>query len=79
VTESTRNGFPSLSEHFVSLVMSHLRRGELNLVLHNGAERHFVGAEPGPKARVEILDPRGATELLASTNIGLAEGYMNGH
>jgi len=79
VTASPHNGFPSLSEHVVTLVMSRLRRGELELVLHNGAEKHFVGAEPGPKARVEIRDPRGATQLLASTNIGLAEGYMDGH
>ncbi len=78
MTESTRNGFPTLSEHLVSLVLSRLRRGELELVLHNGTEKHFVGAEPGPKARVEIVDPRAATRLAASTNIGLAEGYMNG-
>ena len=79
MTISFRNGFPSLSEHIVSLVMSQLRRGELDLVLHNGDEKHFVGAEAGPSARVEIRDPRGATQLLASTNIGLAEGYMDGH
>jgi cyclopropane-fatty-acyl-phospholipid synthase len=78
VTESTRNGFPTLSELLVSLVLSRLRRGELELVLHNGTEKHFVGAEPGPKARVQIRDPRAATRLAASTNIGLAEGYMNG-
>jgi len=79
VNTTTRNGFPSLSEQLVALVMSRLRRGELELVLHNGAVKHFVGAEPGPSARVEILNPRGATQLLASTNIGLAEGYMDGH
>jgi cyclopropane-fatty-acyl-phospholipid synthase len=79
VSTTTHNGFPSLSEQLVALVMSRLRRGELELVLHNGAEKHFVGAEPGPSARVEILNPRGATQLLASTNIGLAEGYMDGH
>ncbi len=59
-------------------MLGRLRRGELELVLHNGTEKHFVGAEPGPKARVEIRDPRAATRLAASTNIGLAEGYMNG-
>jgi len=79
VTVSTHNGFPSLAEQFVALVLSRLRRGELDLVLHNGTEKHFVGAEPGPSARVEILNPRGATQLLASTNIGLAQGYMDGH
>lgn len=76
---SAHNGFPSFSEQLVALVLSRLRRGELELVLHNGAEKHFVGAEPGPKARVEIVNPRGATQLIASTNIGLAEGYMDGH
>jgi cyclopropane-fatty-acyl-phospholipid synthase len=79
VTTSNHTGLPSISEYIVSLVMSRLRRGELELVLHNGTEKHFVGAEPGPKARVVIRDPRGATQLLASTNIGLAEGYMDGH
>ena len=63
LTESTRNGLPTLSEQLVSLVLSRLRRGELELVLHNGTEKHFVGAEPGPKARVEIRDPRAATRL----------------
>jgi cyclopropane-fatty-acyl-phospholipid synthase len=76
---TTQNGFPSLSEQFVALVLSRMRRGELDLVLHNGAEKHIVGPEPGPKARVEILNPRGATQLIASTNIGLAEGYMDGN
>ena len=79
MSTTTHNGFPSLSEQLVALVLSRLRRGELELALHNGAEKRFVGPEPGPKARVEILNPRGATQLIASTNIGLAEGYMDGH
>ena len=79
MTDTARHGLPALSEQIVSLVMSRLRRGELTLVLSNGAEKHFVGSEPGPVARVEIHNPRGARQLLASTNIGLAEGYMDGN
>jgi cyclopropane-fatty-acyl-phospholipid synthase len=71
--------WPTISEQLVALVMSRLRHGELFLTLHNGDERHFVGTEPGPSARVHVNDPAAATRLLASTNIGLAEGYMAGH
>jgi len=69
---------PTLSERLVSRVLDHLHRGEIELVLHDGTEKIFAGDEPGPKARVEILDPHCATQLLTSTNIGLAEGYMDG-
>ena len=79
MTDTVRRGFASPAEQIVVLVMSRLRRGELTLVLSNGAEKHFVGAEPGPSARVEIRNPHGATQLIASTNIGLAEGYMDGN
>lgn len=52
--------------------------GSLTFVTPHGGELRLVGEKPGPSARLIIHDYRFMRRVLASGDIGFAEGYMAG-
>ena len=52
--------------------------GRLTVLLPNGETHRLEGARPGPSAILDIKDYRFARRVLASGDIGFAEGYMAG-
>ena len=52
--------------------------GGLTIRTPDGAVHHVRGAEPGPEAMLEIRDPRVVGRVLASGDIGFAEGFIAG-
>ena len=79
MTASTHNGFPSLSEQLVCARAGPPAPGRADARPPQRRREALRRRRARAQARVEIRDPRGATPLVASTNIGLAEGYMDGH
>lgn len=52
--------------------------GRLTVLLPNGEFHQFEGSQPGPAATLDVKDYRFARRVLASGDIGFAEGYMAG-
>lgn len=52
--------------------------GKLTVLLPGGALHCLDGSQPGPSAVLDIRDYRFAARVLASGDIGFAEGYMAG-
>ena len=52
--------------------------GRLTLTLPNGEVHQLEGQTPGPNAVMNIVDYRFARRVLASGDIGYAEGYIAG-
>ncbi len=52
--------------------------GRLTVVLPGGVSHLLEGSQPGPSAILDIRDYRFAGRVLASGDIGFAEGYMAG-
>ena len=52
--------------------------GRLTVILPNGEIHQLEGSQPGPAAVFDIKDYRFARRVLASGDIGFAEGYMAG-
>jgi cyclopropane-fatty-acyl-phospholipid synthase len=79
------NGFPDSEkrlptgwEAIAYAVLRRLRYGTLTVVMPWGEEHVFAGKEPGPEARVVIHDRAFVRRVVTGSNIGLAEGYMDG-
>lgn len=60
------------------LLASNWTVGRLTVLLPNGASHLLQGSRPGPSATLDIRDYRFAGRVLASGDIGFAEGYMAG-
>ena len=60
------------------LLTSNWTVGRLTVRLPGGASHRLEGSRPGPSATLEIRDYRFAGRVLASGDIGFAEGYMAG-
>ena len=60
------------------LLASNWTFGRLTVRLPNGASHELEGDRPGPSATLDIRDYRFAGRVLASGDIGFAEGYMAG-
>jgi len=60
------------------LLTSNWTVGRLIVRLPGGASHRLEGSQPGPSATLEIRDYRFAGRVLASGDIGFAEGYMAG-
>lgn len=69
---------PALIERLFLRMFRGLRFGNLTVVFPSGVRVRFEGAQPGPRAVVEINNPRLLLRVLASGYFGLAEGYMAG-
>lgn len=68
----------SLSEFIFAHWLHRVRAGHLTVKFPSGALKVFGGAEPGPRASIEIHNLRLACRMLVSGDIGFAEGYMEG-
>ncbi len=68
----------SFSERAVEALLSRMAVGELTLERPDGSLTEFAGSEPGPHARVRIVDPAAARRILTRGSLGMAEGYMEG-
>ncbi|HYC68967.1 cyclopropane-fatty-acyl-phospholipid synthase family protein [Brevundimonas sp.] len=60
------------------LLASNWTVGRLTVLLPGGASHILEGRDPGPSATLDIRDYRFAGRVLASGDIGFAEGYMAG-
>lgn len=58
--------------------VSKLPRGSLEIGLPDGRTLRFTGTEEGPQARIQVVDPTFARNVLAKGDIGFAEAYMDG-
>src|SRR5690606_19668840 len=69
----------STAFRFVARVMArHWQKGDLTFVMPSGRELRLKGGEPGIDARIVVHDSRFMRRVLASGDIGFAEGYMAG-
>jgi cyclopropane-fatty-acyl-phospholipid synthase len=59
-------------------ILGRVRFGELDVVMPDGSEYRFAGADPGPHAQVFVRDPSIVRRLVLGGDIALAEGYMDG-
>ncbi len=60
------------------LLASNWTVGRLTVLLPGGTSHLLEGSQPGPSATLDIRDYRFAGRVLASGDIGFAEGYMAG-
>ena len=70
----TPRGFTLL----LRLLAANWTYGRLTVLLPNGEVHNLEGTRPGPAAIFDIKDYRFARRVLASGDIGFAEGYMAG-
>ncbi|GGL10072.1 cyclopropane-fatty-acyl-phospholipid synthase [Caulobacter sp. Root656] len=68
----------TLFHAFVDLLSANWTWGELTIVERGGARHHLVGKVAGPQAVLQVRDLRFAARVLASGDIGFAEGYIAG-
>lgn len=71
-------GSPPAFRFAARLLALNWRSGDLTFVTPAGRELRIKGAEPGFTARIIIRDYRFMRRVLASGDIGFAEGYMAG-
>jgi len=74
IAARTPRGFSLL----LRLLASNWTFGRLTVILPNGEIHKLEGTQPGPAAIFDIKDYRFAPRVLASGDIGFAEGYMAG-
>ncbi len=67
-----------LAESLVLALATRIDAGELTLTLPNGGERHFKGAQSGPRAALTVHHPRVFRRLLLGGTLAFAEAYMEG-
>lgn len=71
-------GAPTAFRFAARLIALNWRAGTVTFVVPSGRELRIRGAEPGPEARIVIRDFRFMRRVLASGDIGFAEGFMAG-
>ncbi len=59
-------------------LVSRLATGVLTVTLPNGTQATYRGAEPGPSAHVRIHRRRTFRRLLAGSDLGFAQSYLDG-
>lgn len=88
-----RDGFsPALPERFashgslkglswglqlLSYMLSGMKVGTLDLIFPNGATRHFVGTEPGPRGVLRIKSDRIIRHVLSAGEVGFGDAYLD--
>lgn len=77
-TESAAARIPRGFGMLLRLLSDNWRVGSLTVLMPGGLSRRLEGVEPGPNAVLEVRDYRFARRVLASGDIGFAEGYMAG-
>jgi cyclopropane-fatty-acyl-phospholipid synthase len=69
---------PAMFELVLRQLSANWTWGELTVVAPNGARRRLAGHQSGPAATLVVHDVRFAARVLASGDIGFAEGFMAG-
>ena len=67
-----------LAESLALALAGRLEAGELALTLPHGSERLFRGSRAGPRAALEVHDPRVFRRLLFGGTLAFAEAYIEG-
>ena len=69
---------PAAFRTAVAIASRNWGEGALSFVLPSGRQLRIEGAAPGPEGRLIVRDFRFVSRVLASGDIGLAEGFMAG-
>lgn len=69
---------PYLGQKALRVIESAMRKGTLTVIMPEGDERTFSGAQPGPHGTIHIKDWRTVNAALAEGDIGLGNAYMAG-
>jgi cyclopropane-fatty-acyl-phospholipid synthase len=69
---------PGLLERILARSLEHVTEGRLTVEFPSGTRLTFGTADGSPRASVKIHDSRTILRVIASGDIGLAEGYMRG-
>lgn len=76
--QSTESLRPGALERLFAALFGGLRVGKLTVMLPSGFRLRIEGARPGPAAAIEIKSLRPLFRVLASGDLGFAEGYIAG-
>ncbi len=71
-------GAPTAFRMIVQIAAQNWRYGSITFVLPGGAALRCQGREPGPDGRLVVRDYRFVRRVMASADIGFAEGFMAG-
>jgi len=66
-----------LAENLVLSSAGRIEAGELSITLPHGGERFFRGAQEGPKAHLQVHDPRMFRRTSLGGTLAFAEAYMD--
>jgi cyclopropane-fatty-acyl-phospholipid synthase len=69
---------PPRTARLLFMLLRNLARGRFELVTPAGEKLTFAGAQPGPEARIELLDWEVCAQIVRSGDVGFAEGWMAG-
>jgi cyclopropane-fatty-acyl-phospholipid synthase len=73
------HGPSTLNERLVDAMLSRaLPAGSLDITWPRGGTTSYTGHEPGPHAKVTLLDHNAARRVVRESSLGLAEAYMAG-
>jgi len=80
VDTAARPSWPVLTpaRRVLDALASRLASGALTVTLPNGEKASYRGAEPGPAADIRIHRLRAFRRLLAGSDIGFAQSYLDG-
>lgn len=67
-----------LVERLLLALATRIKSGELAVMLPHGGERLFKGAQPGPRAALQIHRPQVFRQLLFGGTLAFSEAYMDG-
>jgi cyclopropane-fatty-acyl-phospholipid synthase len=67
-----------LAESLALALAGRIETGELSITSARGGERTFRGSHPGPRARLQVHDPRVFRRILLGGTLAFAESYMAG-
>src|SRR5262245_56657583 len=70
------DGLPA-SFRIAAMLLSRMRKGQIDIVLKDGRTLRFQGDEPGPRAEITVHDHTFARPALSGGDIGFAQAYMD--
>jgi cyclopropane-fatty-acyl-phospholipid synthase len=76
VTQGSLGGL-SWGLRLLSYMLSGLRIGTLDVEFPNGARRHFVGDQPGPRGVMRIKSDRLVRHVLSGGEVGFGDAYLD--
>jgi cyclopropane-fatty-acyl-phospholipid synthase len=74
--DRTLSGLPA-GFRVAALLLSRLKKGQLDIRFPDGRTLRFAGEEPGPRAEILVRNPAFVNRVLARGDIGFAEAFMD--